>query len=183
MEKEKYCLQCGKELTKFQKKFCSSSCSAKYNNKGRKLSEETKQKISETLKKSENNNDKYQFCLVCGKELKNWQTKFCSQNCFQKYIFNKRVENWKQNPESFNSKEISSVIKRFLMDKYENKCQICGWGEINKTTGNVPLEVHHIDGDCTNNVENNLQLLCPNCHSLTPNHGSLNKNSKRYKKK
>lgn len=48
----------------------------------------------------------------------------------------------------------------------------------------MPLEVHHIDGNCTNNKEENLQLLCPNCHSLTPNSGSLNKgNSKRYKYK
>ena len=30
----------------------------------------------------------------------------------------------------------------------------------------------HIDG---NNEESNLQLLCPNCHSLTPTFGALNK--------
>ena len=69
------------------------------------------------------------------------------------------------------------------MKLHNNKCEKCGWGEVNETTGNVPLEVHHIDGDCTNNSEDNLQLLCPNCHSLTANHGSLNKFSKRYKLK
>ena len=74
-------------------------------------------------------------------------------------------------------------IRQYLIDKY-NGCQICGWNEINPTTGKTPLEVHHIDGDCTNNAEENLQLLCPNCHSLTPNSGALNKgNSKRYKYK
>ena len=31
----------------------------------------------------------------------------------------------------------------------------------------IKLEVHHIDGDNTNNVLENLQLLCPNCHSYT----------------
>jgi len=31
----------------------------------------------------------------------------------------------------------------------------------------IKLEVHHIDGDNTNNVLDNLQLLCPNCHSYT----------------
>lgn len=47
-------------------------------------------------------------------------------------------------------------------------------------TNSIPLEVHHIDGDCTNSFEENLQLLCPNCHSLTDNFGSLNKESKRF---
>lgn len=35
------------------------------------------------------------------------------------------------------------------------------------------------------NKEDNLELLCPNCHSLTKNYGNLNKKSQRkrnYKK-
>jgi hypothetical protein len=31
----------------------------------------------------------------------------------------------------------------------------------------INLEVHHKDGDRTNNSLENLQLLCPNCHSYT----------------
>ena len=43
--------------------------------------------------------------------------------------------------------------------------------------------VNHKDGNKANNKEDNLDLLCPNCHSLTKNYGSLNKgNSTRYKK-
>lgn len=37
------------------------------------------------------------------------------------------------------------------------------------------LQIHHIDGNHYNNEESNLQLLCPNCHSLTPTFGALNK--------
>ncbi len=47
------------------------------------------------------------------------------------------------------------------------KCESCGlesW--LNKP---IILEVHHIDGDNDNNELSNLQLLCPNCHSQTPN--------------
>ena len=33
----------------------------------------------------------------------------------------------------------------------------------------IPIELHHIDGNRLNNELSNLQLLCPNCHSLTPN--------------
>lgn len=75
-----------------------------------------------------------------------------------------------------------SIVKCFLMEKYDCKCQECGWGKENPVTHKVPLQVHHIDGDSTNNTLKNLQLLCPNCHSLTSNFGSLNKNSKRFHK-
>lgn len=34
----------------------------------------------------------------------------------------------------------------------------------------IPLELHHIDGDNTNNKFENLTLLCPNCHSFTDNY-------------
>lgn len=33
----------------------------------------------------------------------------------------------------------------------------------------IPLELHHRDGDRTNNTFANLELNCPNCHALTPN--------------
>lgn len=45
-----------------------------------------------------------------------------------------------------------------------------------------PLTLHleHIDGDATNNVKDNVCLLCPNCHALTPTYGSKNRgNGKR----
>lgn len=32
----------------------------------------------------------------------------------------------------------------------------------------IPLELEHIDGDRSNNSLQNLKLLCPNCHALTP---------------
>lgn len=180
-KKKHYCLQCGKELKHGQKKFCSSSCSAKYNNKGRKHTKETKEKIAKAISKTGIIEKKEEHCLQCGKELKNGQKKFCSNKCFQEHEYKKRIDEWLNNPETFSSEETPEFLRRFLMEKYDYKCQKCGWGEVNKTTGKVPLQVHHIDGDCTNNREENLQLLCPNCHSLTPNHGSLNKNSKRYK--
>lgn len=42
----------------------------------------------------------------------------------------------------------------------------------------INLQVHHIDGDKTNNELSNLQLLCLNCHSYTDNFGSKNKKHK-----
>ena len=42
----------------------------------------------------------------------------------------------------------------------------------------ITLQVHHKDGDRTNNELENLQLLCPNCHSYTDNFGSKNRKKK-----
>ena len=33
----------------------------------------------------------------------------------------------------------------------------------------ISLEIHHLDGNNLNNVLENIQLLCPNCHSYTEN--------------
>ena len=59
----------------------------------------------------------------------------------------------------------------------------CGWCEIHKITNNVPIQLNHIDGNSDNNHLNNVELLCPNCHSLTPNFGSLNLGNGRSKRK
>lgn len=32
----------------------------------------------------------------------------------------------------------------------------------------ISLELEHIDGNRQNNARENLKLLCPNCHSMTP---------------
>lgn len=69
---------------------------------------------------------------------------------------------------------MSNYLKRYIFEKYSSKCVECGWSKINPKTGKIPLHVDHIDGDWKNNTEINLRLLCPNCHSLTPNYGSLN---------
>lgn len=60
------------------------------------------------------------------------------------------------------------IRKRMLRDGVkEHRCEVCGNTE---WLGDpIPLEIHHIDGDRWNNVLENLQFLCPNCHSKTDN--------------
>lgn len=38
----------------------------------------------------------------------------------------------------------------------------------------IPLELDHRDGDRTNNLLENLRLLCPNCHAFTPTYRGRN---------
>ncbi len=141
---------------------------------------------SETFNKGKHFNKgtrKVRYCLKCGKELKAAQFKYCSNRCQMEHQYDEKIKEWKKNPEKFTSEHTYSFIRKYLMEKYGNKCEICGWGKENPYTHTIPLEIHHIDGDCTNNSEKNLQLLCPNHHSLTETFGSSNKDSKRYKLK
>ncbi len=48
-------------------------------------------------------------------------------------------------------------------------CENCGWVEVTED-GHIPLELHHINGNRHDNRLENLKILCPNCHSLTPFH-------------
>lgn len=126
-------------------------------------------------------------CLNCGKELigSKKNNKYCCQQCQLDYQYKQYIERWKNGQESGlkGKYEVSNHIRKYLFEKNNNSCQKCGWNEINPITNNVPLQIHHIDGDCLNNSENNLELLCPNCHSLTETFGTLNKTSSRVYRK
>jgi Zn finger protein HypA/HybF involved in hydrogenase expression len=53
------------------------------------------------------------------------------------------------------------------------RCERCGIARWHKHP--LSLCLHHINGDRHDNRLENLELLCPNCHSQTPNFGSKNK--------
>lgn len=121
-------------------------------------------------------------CLNCGKEFILYLSsngKYCCNKCQNEYQYKQYIERWKNGEVNGLNGEyyLSRYIRTYLFKKNENKCEKCGWGEVNPYTNRVPLQVHHIDGNCQNNREENLQLLCPNCHALTENFGSRNKNA------
>lgn len=162
----KNCLYCEKSIPMGslsnsdynRKKFCNSSCAASYNNKMR-------------IKKKK-------YCLVCGKEIP-LQNIFCSISCHRDFEYKEYIQRWKDGLESGlignDWKELSGRIRRYIFEKYDFQCARCGWSEVNPFTGTLPLEIEHIDGDATNNSEENLILLCPNCHSLTATYRGANK--------
>ena len=112
------------------------------------------------------------YCLNCGKELINRQTKYCCPKCQKEYEQKQYIQRWQNGEENglMGKYGISRYIRKYLLQKNNYKCEKCGWGEINPFTNKIALEIHHIDGDYTNNKEENLQVLCPNCHSLTANY-------------
>jgi hypothetical protein len=64
--------------------------------------------------------------------------------------------------------------KRLLKEGIKkSKCEICSCNEwMGKPIG---LELHHKDGNRQNHLLDNLQLLCPNCHSQTETYRAKNK--------
>lgn len=128
------------------------------------------------------------ICTNCGKEFEHTKSstnKFCSNKCHAEYKNKQYIERWKNGEENGMCGEygLSKVIRHYLLDKHNYKCEKCGWGETNSFTNTIPLEIHHIDGDYRNNKEENLQVLCPNCHSLTETHKSHNKEGRIGRRK
>ena len=146
-----------------KKIYCGSSCAAIVNN-------------SKRPKKS-------YFCTACNKQLHRAERKYCSFKCQNDSYYKQYIALWKQGLESGNrgikTCVLSKHLRRYLLEKFGNKCFKCGWDQKNPKTLVVPLEINHIDGNAENNKEENLELICPNCHSLTPCFRNLNKGKGR----
>ena len=165
-ENPKKCKTCDKILPYEKRRniFCNHSCSA------------IKSNPSRTRIKS---------CLNCGKPVKKGARRFCSPECSREGRYKEFISEWLQNPSFGNKEHLPNQIRRWLGEQHGEQCWECGWAKVNPTTGNIPLNAHHLDGHSKNNRPENLKLLCPNCHSLTETYGSLNNGNGRelrYKK-
>lgn len=161
------CLYCQKKvnfLYSSKKKFCTQSCAASFNNKSRKKAEAKK-------------------CINCEKILsRRHSQKYCSNKCQQSFLSRLKFEQWKAGIEkgwSGQTRQLSNFVRRYMLEKYNFACVKCGWNK-RHPADNLPLvEINHIDGNAENCKEDNLEVICPNCHAETLNFRSRNKNSKR----
>lgn len=93
------------------------------------------------------------------------------------------VDSWKKRPQKEKKYNIDKIfvkrsnpvnnqdLKKVLICEgiKDNICEACKIGPL---YNNLPLtlQIHHINGDNTDNRICNLQILCPNCHTQTDNH-------------
>ncbi len=157
------CKNCNSDLIGKDKrnKFCSKSCAVTFNNK---------------LRQSKASN-----CLECNKSLRGTEKGrlFCSKYCQHQY---KKKEKHLQ-IELGIGVHTERTLKAYLIHKHGEKCMECGWNKTHPITNKVPIELEHIDGVSENNNLENLKLLCPNCHSLTPTYRALNIGNGRKKRR
>ena len=117
-----------------------------------------------------NSSSRNKLCRVCSKSVNR----------------NKYIRRWLLGLETGNVKnneQLHDYIRDFLLNYNNNMCSKCGWNEINITSNRCPLTVNHINGKSWDSRLINLEILCPNCHSLTYNYGSLNIGSGRPSKR
>lgn len=152
----KICLNCQepfecslKEHNRGNGKFCSQSCSSKYNRPKPKEPNMT--------------------CIVCQKPMYKSPSKL--KNSRHGYHFcSRKCKELAQSPTS------GYTIEAIMPDHYgdglysygrrarSNKplvCEACGYNEYPEI-----LEVHHKDRNRRNNILENLKILCPNCHQV-----------------
>lgn len=137
-----------------QNEFCNRSCAAKLNN---------------TISNKRYSIYTIRQCNCCKKEFTAVYNSKCNLNC--KECIKNRVHLKKIHFLSDCKTDYSR--KQYLLQIRELKCEIC-----KNTIWNdrpIPIEMDHIDGNHENNNENNLRLICPNCHAQTNTYKSKNK--------
>jgi len=74
---------------------------------------------------------------------------------------------WNKNQQLKNWSDYTKAksLKKHLIREKGHQCESCKNSEWMKEK--IPIEIHHKDGDRTNNSIDNLELLCCNCHGLT----------------
>lgn len=145
--------------------FCSRSCSAIFNNRGKRRHGQARPK-----------------CAMCDNLTAAYHTRCCSSLCDVNYKWDLI-----QNKILTNTGQITNFNLRKYLLLTNPTCEEC---KISSHYNGKPitLEMDHMDGDSSNIRLNNVRLLCPNCHSQTSTYKAKNsknpngaeKRKKRY---
>lgn len=175
----KYCETCNEKLEYSKdiavRKYCNNSCAATNNN----ITRDAKNKAVKLEKN----------CEYCSKKFvyssKQKHRRFCTQKCQGEHKVQECTQKWLDGEHpgyKGEAKQICSYVRKYLHDTRGTACEECGWDKRHPVDGSVLTEIDHIDGDAGNNKLDNLKILCPNCHAMTPTFRARNKTSTRNRK-
>lgn len=147
-----------------KKKFCSHKCASIYNN----------------IKRGNQLKIHKEICIFCGvNPVSKKATVFCSQQCSSRYNSQKKIDQFISGEYIVKTEKLPAFIRNFLLKQNDYKCTQCGWSGINIISGKSTLQIHHKDGNYKNNNIQNLDVLCPCCHSLTFSFAGCNRGNGR----
>jgi hypothetical protein len=177
----KLCKHCG-EIIPYEKRmnnYCNSSCFASSNNVGICRNKDYYDKLRKP-KSSHKNRIRIppvtKPCKLCGKENPSRRDAegFCNHIHALLYKTKQMIESGTATHSN------KHAVRSYLIYINKGKCEQCKNGEWMERV--LSLEMHHIDGDVDNMKLTNLKLLCPNCHSITDNYKSKNRNENTNRK-
>lgn len=164
---------------------------ASYKKNSKALSESSERQRRKSVKRYLLEN---KHCGQCGKRLpyEKRRSDFCDRHCSARFYnhskrkrcrcgnvtvpSHRRCEtciNNRVNLPFLSDARSDQLRRKILIGKHGHACFKCKHKTWNGES--IPLELHHADGDSDNNVEENLFLLCPNCHAQTPTYKGKNK--------
>lgn len=170
------CHHCNKELRNIRKdrprKYCNNICQGNY--------------LKQYADEQYNLNPK--LCKQCQQPLtrdqKNDGNEFCCSSCAAIYTSSLKPKviqpplkyKLKSNDDTpFDMLTYNNKIRR-IMKEQDNSCAHCH--RDNWMGYPIKFQIDHIDGNRENNTRDNLEALCPTCHSFTPTWGAKNKGIK-----
>lgn len=123
-------------------------------------------------------------CANCGENVKRRGPRYCSNRCRGARDRQNTIEKWLRGEVSGSTchGSITKAVRAYLLEQSGWACSKCGFDKKHPIDGKPVLEVHHIDGDAANTVASNLEVLCPNCHAMTPHYRYRNRTSSRVKR-
>jgi hypothetical protein len=118
-------------------------------------------------------------CVYCGSS-KSSQEDHCEE-CVSYARVQRKIARWLRGDlsQAGDERKTAPFIRGFMLDEAGMKCSQCGFDTLHPVDGSCVLEVDHIDGNGENHAYENLRVLCPNCHALTPTYRGRNAGSGR----
>jgi transposase len=119
------------------------------------------------------------MCKNCGHKLKGSTRFFCTRSCHKAFMGSNRYARFLAG--ELDVYLTSRSLRGALVKRDGEKCSVCDldkWMNVE-----IPLEIDHIDGNSGNGKSENVRLICPNCHALTPTYKGRNAGNGRHKRR